>query len=516
VPSVKLTPQELDLALAFVREHGASEFFPYPPELRAIEACWDKVRPVLERVDLLCHEPRPAFELMAPKARYGVRLAHILDPVDTLLVAGLLARLAPAVEQARPPLSAGTVFSFRVSCDEERPFFLRTDFEGYHQKLRKKTRASKFVARTDIVDFFPRVYHHPLENAVQATTHQTHETSALMRLLSAWSHGTSYGIPTGPAVSNLLAEALLIEVDQFLTSHSVDFLRIVDDYFIFGETEADCRKALFSLASRLQESQGLSLNMAKTGVMKSDEFAVAVLWTEDPDRALRDKIRSRVFGGNPYAQVDYDKLTAAQKKIVDEMDARRMLEKALETDAVDLSAVRFVLNVLTALRRPDLVSPILDSLDRLAPVSNAVARFLNVFDQVESTDRVHIGQRLLDYARRAEFVPDYQIVWLLEPFTQSEKWDNLTDLRVIARDNANEFVRRQAILGLGQIGDRSALLDQKGRYDAARDWEQRAILFACRRLPTDEREALYRRLRVSGDWSISNLLTKALVAYSRM
>jgi hypothetical protein len=515
VPSVKLTAQELDSALAFVREHGASELFPHPTELQALEAYWDKVRPVLESVDLLSYEPRPAFELIAPKARYTVRPAHLLDPVDTLLLAGLLARLAPAIEDARPPLSAGTVFSFRVSRETERPFFLRTDFDGYQKKLREKTRAAEFVGSADIVDFFPRIYLHRLHNAVDAITRQTYETRALMRLLDGWSHGTSYGIPTGPTVSNLLAEALLVEVDEYLGSHQVDFIRNVDDYFIFGDTAAECRRSLFLLGSRLHESQGLSLNMAKTGVMSTQQFRTEVLRAEDPDVALRNKIRSEVFHGDPYAEVDYDELTDKQKELVDEMDARRMLEKALETDAVDLSAVRFVLNLLTAFKRPDLVDPVLENLDRLAPVSNAVARFLNVFDQVESTDRVHIGQRLLDYARRAEFVSDYQIVWLLEPFTQSEKWDNLTDLRVIARDNANEFVRRQAILGLGQIGDRSALLDQKGRYDAARDWEQRAILFACRKLPPDERDALYRQLRVSGAWTIGNLVTKALVPYSR-
>lgn len=516
MPSVKLTVQELDSALAFVREHGASEFFPHPTELQALEACWDKVRPVLESVNLLCYEPQLAFELIAPKTRYTVRPAHLLDPVDTLLLAGLLARLAPAIEQARSPLSDGIVFSFRASSEKRRPFFLRTDFDGYQKKLKEKTRAAGFVASADIVDFFPRIYLHRLRNAVHDITQRPYETSALMRFLDAWSHGTSYGVPTGPTVSNLLAEALLIEVDQFLNSHQLNFVRNVDDYFIFGDTEPECSKALYLLGSRLQESQGLSLNMAKTGVMSTQQFRTEVLRAKDPDTALRNKIRAKVFHGNPYAQVDYDELTYEQKSIVDKVDARRMLEKALEGDAVDLSAVRFVLNLLTAFKRPDLVDPVLENLNRLAPVSSSVARFLNVFDQVESADRVRIGQRLLEYVRQGAFVPDYQTIWLLEPFTQSERWDNLADLRVIAREHRNKFVRRQAILALGQIGDRSALLDLKGRFDDTADWERRAILFACRKLPPDERDAFYSQLRVSGAWRISNLVTKALVAYSRM
>jgi hypothetical protein len=39
-----------------------------------------------------------------------------------------------------------------------------------------------------------------------------------MRMVEAWAHGTSYGLPTGPRASNFLAEALLIEGDEFLMS----------------------------------------------------------------------------------------------------------------------------------------------------------------------------------------------------------------------------------------------------------------------------------------------------------
>ncbi len=84
-------------------------------------------------------------------------------------------------------------------------------------------------------------------------------------------------------------------------------------------------------------------------------------------------------------------------------------------------------------------------------------------------------------------------MWLLDPFTKSTNWNNLIEIRKLARDAKNRFVRRQAILGLRQIADRSALLDAKSALDDRRDWEQRAILYACSRLPKDECEAIITR-----------------------
>ena len=76
-----------------------------------------------------------------------------------------------------------------------------------------------------------------------------------MRFFEAWSSGTSYGIPVGPHFSHLFAEVTLHEVDTFLISQKIDFIRYVDDYLFFGSTEDQCLRALFLLGSRLQETR---------------------------------------------------------------------------------------------------------------------------------------------------------------------------------------------------------------------------------------------------------------------
>ena len=391
------------------------------------------------------------------------------------------------------------------------------NWDNFQERIKTYADQFPFIAVADIVDFFPRVYTHRLENAIHAMTGQEYETKAIMRFVDSWSSGASYGIPTGPIASNLLAEALLHEVDEYLLSFGFRFVRFVDDYYFFCNSESECLKALFLLGTRLQDTQGLSLNTYKTRVFTKEQFADEKKKQNRPDIELRDTVIKKVFNGNPYATISYDQLTPEQQIMINSMDAKKILEVALKGDqVVDISAIKFVLNVLTALRRPELVDPVLDNLGRLYPVSNSVARFLNVFDTVDSADRIRIGTRLIEFIDNGEDISKFQTLWLLEPFTHSEKWNNLISLRKIARDYPDRLIRRQAILSLGQIGDRSALLDVKLRVGETVDWEQRAIIYACRKLPNDEKTAFYDHVVVPGDWKLDSLLTKAVKIFAKL
>lgn len=517
-PSVKLTAVELDAALSYVEADGASDFFPQPFEIAALRHSWSRVRPALEAVDLLSYQARECFEMTAPKQRCLVRPVHLLDPVDCLLYTGLTFRLAASIETKRSSYQSDRVFSchFDPSAIGKRDTFV-SDWAGHSSRLKALAEYHEYVGATDIVDFFPRVYLHRLENSISAVSGDALGTKAIMRLVETWSHGTSYGLPTGPRASNYLAEALLIEVDEYLLSCDIEFVRWVDDYWIFGDSEADVVSGLFRLGERLNQTQGLSLNPAKTRIRTSETFSEKVIQREDPVAVLKEKILSIASGdGNPYAKIDYDSLNYEQKEAVDGLDVRSTLEGALDRDLVDLKSVKFILTFMSAFRRPDLVHLVLDNLPRLLPVADSVAKFFDALDDAEEAAHADIGSRIMDYINSASFVPDFQAMWLLDPFTKSTNWNNTLGLRRLARDATNRFVRRQAILGLRQIGDRSALLDAKSALDDRRDWEQRAILHACSRLPKDEADAVVTQAGgVGGTWSVNDCLQKAVVAFMK-
>jgi len=514
--SVKLTASELGAALGFLEKRGASFAFPQPLELQSIRYSWDKIRPVLEAVELLSYRPRPCVRMTAPKQRYLVRPVHLIDPIDAILYTGLTFRIAPAIEAKRQKYQSNRVFSYHFHNDGlgTKDAF-KSDRNAHVQRLEEMCGEFNYIGITDVVDFFPRVYLHRMKNALDALTGDSHAVRALMNLLKGWSTGTSYGIPTGPHVSNFLSEALLIEVDEFLLSCDVEFLRWVDDYFVFGESEQEVISGMFRLGERLDQTQGLSLNSAKTRLQTSAKYLEYTLHKVDPIEEWRQSNIKEILGAwSWYDEIDEDTLTEEQLEALDAVDARNILEEALNADLVDLRTVQFILVFLSTFQRPDLATLVLDNLPLLSPLGKGVARFLNALDEVEHTEHADIGKRVLDYVAGDDFVPEYQAMWLLDLFTQSSNWGNLSDLRKLARNARSSLVRRQAILGLRQIGDRSAILDAKSCLDDARDWEERAILFACARLPQDERDAVIKQAGgAGGQWTATNCLKKSVLAY---
>ena len=519
VDSVKLTADELDVALSYLEAAGTSFAFPQPLEMKAIRHSWDKVRPALENVELLSYTPRPCIRMTAPKQRCLVRPVHLIDPVDAILYTGLTFKVAPAIESRRQRYQAQRVFSYHFSAsDLGTKDSLKSDWGGHRARLEQLCDQHVYVGTSDIVDFFPRVYLHRLENGLQALAGDSLAVRALMRLIEGWAAGTSYGIPTGPTASNFLAEALLVEVDEYLMSYDIKFVRWVDDYFIFGDSEQEVVSGMFRLGERLDQTQGLSLNSAKTRLQTCDFYLQSVLHRVDPVEEWRQEAIAEVLGNwGWYDEIDVDDLTEEQLEAINDVDARRILEEALEGDLVDLRTVRFILAYLSAFQRPDLAPLVLDNLPRLSPLSESVAKFLDALDDVWEADHPAIGKTVIIYLAGDAFVPEFQAMWLLDPFTKSSSWNNLSDLRKIARDSRSPLIRRQAILGLRQSGDRSAILDAKSGLDGARDWEERAILLACSRLPADERDAVITHAGgAGGQWTARNCLKKAVLAFMKV
>jgi hypothetical protein len=516
---MKLTASELDKGLAILKSHGCSDLFPDAYEIEAIEFSWGKIRPVLESVDLLSYEPRPAEKIVAPRQRYTTRIVTLIDPIDALVLNAFLLRIGPKIDTERKSTAGSVVFSTRInSALADELFHFQTDHGQYRQALvsRLKRRETKFVATADINDFYPRIYLHRLKNSLNAMLKDDLETRVCMRFLEAWSNGTSYGIPVGPHFAHLFAEATLHEVDTFLLASDVTFIRYIDDYVIFGDSEDQCLKALFLLGSRLQQTQGLSLNSAKTRVWKKKDFKARIDLKDQPDARLRKSISEKVFQGDFYHVVTFEDLSPSQKRLLKRLNIEAIVENALSKEALtDFSSIKFILNVLTVLGRPELTGVILDNLGKLHPVSSAVARFLGTFNETDRTERYRIAERLVAYIDSGAYVPEFQSMWLLDVFAKSEGWNCLERIRRIAQKDQSKVVRRQAILALGQLGDRSALLDVKVKLNSTLDWEQRAIVYACRALPEDERDAFFTTVRVPSDWKLDTLLLKSVVQFSK-
>ena len=274
-----LQNDSLDWALAHVNRYGDTDVFPVPFEYAAIEHDWTNVKRNLAGVDVLQWTTRPQRILLSPKARNGFRVITQLDPLDFLVFASLVREIAADLEARRVPIGENRVFSYRVAPQTDGQLF--SPDTGYRQFLEACSRklatdpSVQFVATTDISDFYARIYHHRLENALNTATTRTNHVRAIMRLLSGWNGTETFGIPIGSAPSRLLAETTLADVDEALLAAGVDFVRFNDDYRIFADTYERAYRAITFLAETLYRNHGLNLQPQKLRYLRQPSFVIA-------------------------------------------------------------------------------------------------------------------------------------------------------------------------------------------------------------------------------------------------
>lgn len=366
---------------------------------------------------------------------------------------------------------------------------------------RVQVEPSLFVGMTDIADFFPRIYHHRLFNALEAASgaEGVPYVRALDKMLSRFSDGVSYGIPIGPPASRVLAEAVLTDVDSTLLSFNIDFIRFVDDYVIFAPDPESAEFGLRVLGENLFLKHGLTLQTAKTKVLPAAEYVERFL---TPHSEIEEERRHlfEIFGDSEYDVTPYEDLDEDQRREIDALNLSDMLRRALEEgENVDYAEVDFILRRLSSLRKPDLIPIVLENLSRLYPVADAVATFFEKFSDTENIDHLGIAQTLLGpvvnthQSRASEFY----CIWILSLFQRSSRWGNAATLLRIFREANSDAVRRFAALALAVSGSRGEAVTVREYLAAGTPLCRTAMLLATCKLGTDERVHMRRGLRLS-------------------
>lgn len=184
-----LTLQEnsLNWALDHALKYGDTDVFPLAFEYEAIQHDWTNLRAWLEAQNILEWQVRPHRTLLSPKAKHGFRVITQLDPLDFLIFAATVKEIAADIEARRIPANQNIVHSYRfVAGIDGQLFDHNIGYAGFlrQAKVLLDNDSIQFVATTDIADFYSRIYHHRLENALQASTSRQSHVKAIMRLLA--------------------------------------------------------------------------------------------------------------------------------------------------------------------------------------------------------------------------------------------------------------------------------------------------------------------------------------------
>lgn len=490
------TKGSLQLAVQNVAQHGDTDVFPFPIENHWFHDDGSGVVDLLEKLDQdfdnwLSEYPIVFEKLLSGVGYAGFRAATQIDPIWNAYLLALLIQIGPDLEAARVPPERQVVFSYRYNPSAEKGTLFDPDlgWARYHKSALEKAPSFEVIVSTDISDFYPRVYHHRLENALQQATTNTEAVRRIMAILSSLSSGTSYGLPVGGHAARILAELVLNRTDRLLLTHGLTFARFVDDYMLFASSREDAQAGLVYLSGVLLTNEGLTLSRSKTRFMSRAEFLRSSPFAEPTVAESEDeadargflRLRLRYDPYSPTAEEDYGRLAEGIQKF----NVTKMLARELRKSRIDEALVRQLIKSIRFMDptvRDGAVLSVLQNLEVLYPVFPTVAILLkSVLSDLSEATRQATFDVLRDLIRRGSHIilvpTNLAYAVRLVAYDRSEETDSLL-VDLYNRPSADTMLKRDILLAMTRRRVDYWLSDVIKRFSVLSPWEKRALISA--------------------------------------
>jgi hypothetical protein len=207
-----------------------------------------------------------------PQAAIRRKNRRSLDALDPVLGRALHSATAQVAATVEGRLSHGVMADrlldpSRLSPDGRRWLSPWTTARTRFARSAAQLAAGSIVARTDVRNCFRSIRPDPVCRSLEALGCAPSEVRRVGNVLVRLQSREVFGLPIGPAASTVLANAVLSRADEALVG--LPFLRWVDDYLLFADTESRAQHGLCRLTDVLGE-MGLSLAPEKTSIGACD------------------------------------------------------------------------------------------------------------------------------------------------------------------------------------------------------------------------------------------------------
>ena len=501
-----------EAAIDNISRWGDTDVFPKPLENHVMKDERDKflllVQEFGKNVDLNLANGVSLVKSAVPNGYAGFRWATQLDPVLNAYLLGAAINLFSDFEPMR--LSQDWVTSHRrEKSTKDARLFTEDGYARFLTRSSDLAESSSHVVVTDIADFYGRVYHHRLENALQSVPKISGLQKKINVVLGRISGNKSYGLPIGGPAARVFAEALLDRTDHILASKGIQFVRYSDDYRLFASSEDEAHGQLATLAEVLAVSEGLSLQKSKTRVLTRAEFLGTMRQPSRADLGLNGtqlsarqllNFQLRYDPYSPTAEADFELL----KDEIDKIDLVDLFSVELGKSRVD---IQFTKKLLRALQyssnstKSSVAESLTLNLALLAPVMpQTMAAIKGLWADLTPTTRAVIVEKIQQlqmsdsYLLRPGVTRSYVVRILAEDRTIESELvlSNIFDDR-----NSDDLVRRDVILAMAARSCHWWLSDRLQRFGELRSsWERRAFL-AATQVMTEEAIFFVNKIRNS-------------------
>lgn len=351
----------LKLAIHNISSYGDTDIFPFPMENALFFDRSNDVENLLMSVEgdfdsWVSKYPVEFIKTCVPVGYTGYRWATMIDPLWNCFLLFQVLKNSEKLEESRVSASKNNVFSYRIRLDEATGKLFDPDYNWrrYYTTAIEYAESDQygFIVRFDISDFYNRVYHHRLENALLRSGVDGNDKKRIMGILKVMSNNFSYGLPVGGNAARILAEIVLNSLDQMMMHKSYLFCRYVDDYILFAETREDAFRKLNYCADFLLRNEGLSLQKSKTQILTASEFVSQAKATTEGDdgedkkeRADFLKLHIRYDPYSATADEDYSEL----KEKISQFNILSLLKSELRKSRIHQALGKQILNAITFL-----------------------------------------------------------------------------------------------------------------------------------------------------------------------
>jgi len=371
-----LVEEDIEFARRHIQRFYDTDFFPKHFALDALWHCWKEVKPLIGS-SLIRELPLSTPEAIVwPKPKGGFRVVHQLDPLSSVVYSAIAHSVAPSIEVARTPKADWIACSYRFAISDGSYFDSGTGYDEFQTQTKLLASSHSYVLITDITDFYNQIYIHRIRNAISfAAPNLNDRAEETEKLLMRWTSSNSQGLPVGPAASIIFAEAVLIDVDQFLRNKGVRHTRYVDDFRIFGSSEEQLRQVLRELTLYLYETHRLHLAGSKTHLSTSSEMLDAVF--ENPYELEKINIFEEVGEIlNPYTlEMETAVLEAGRAEAEEVLSL--LMDRILKLPSLEVGLARAVIRRAKGLRLDTLVARVFEGMPKLLPVVNDVFLYID-------------------------------------------------------------------------------------------------------------------------------------------
>ena len=500
--SSKLAPS-IKAAVKNIATYGDTDIFPFSFEQHIFHDQPALIHGALEKIHAdfdaqLAQNAPDNINTLAPVGYTGYRWASQLDPLWNAYYLSLVIEMGPSIENARIPVAEETVFSYRfVKPAEDGGIFdpnvnWRAFVEKAQEVASQKTAGDSavypYVLVCDISDFYSRIYHHRVENALKWLKTKPETVKRILDILQVFSGTVSYGLPVGGPASRLLAELALNSVDKLLRGEGIRFCRFVDDYRIFCESKEDAYQRLIFLSEMLF-NEGLSLQKNKTRILTAKEFLdetkllIKVDQIDEDNLTEEDKLLRLSIHFDPYSDTrvdDYENL----KEQVAKVDVAGILGRELEKTRIDPTVTKQAISVIRVLE-PDAQREIIgsllqiDNLHTLAPVFSrlmTVLRGLYLDLDEETQDLIDSGLSALIRNESHVVQVDLNLAYTIQVMRRrcTQKTEALF-VRIFKK-STSPLVRREIVIAWAGWQHNHSLTNLKKNFGALSKWERRAFI----------------------------------------